>query len=151
MGTTFGNCEKCGAENVQMATTTRALCYKCYRAEERARERPIPDRHNPGLRKEHKRIFKAFSQVMGGLTDLGVTRDDVLDVRNILQPYLKLIQEYLDVVSPKDEPEPPEPTPGPGEQTPEASSLFTSYTFDRPEKDPDDPDKKPKKIHTMPK
>jgi hypothetical protein len=132
-----------------MATTTRGLCYKCYRAEERARERPLPDRHNPGLRREHKKIFKAFSQVMGGLTDLGVVRDDVLDIRKILQPYVELIQEYLDVVSPEpdDKGTPPEPTPPPGEQKPERSSLFTHIGTDA---EPGFQKKPSKKIYKMP-
>lgn len=151
MGTTFGDCEKCGAENVQMATTTRALCYKCYRAEERARERPIPDRHNPALRREHKKLFSAFTQIMHGLTDLGAVQDDVLDVRKILQPYLEPIQEYMDAVTTKPEETPPEATPEPSEQTPKAGSLFTSYTFDKPDPDPEPEKPKPKKFLAMPK
>jgi hypothetical protein len=143
MGTRIDTCVKCGAEDVQIAA--RDLCYSCYRAEERARERPLPDRHNPALRREHKKLFKAFSQVMGGLTDLGAVQDDVLDVREILQPYLESIQEYLNAIPTEPKDTPPEPS----EQKPEAGSLFT---VDRPGEELKKPGKrKRRKFLTMPK
>ena len=56
MGTKFDNCLTC---NEMKAIAARGLCYKCYRAEERSRERATPDRHNPGMRKEHKKNIES--------------------------------------------------------------------------------------------
>ena len=53
-----------------------SLCFKCYRREDRAKEQKFAgtDRHNPGLRKEHKKMFRGFASAMGGLSDLGVAK-----------------------------------------------------------------------------
>lgn len=78
------------------------LCYSCYRAEERkaeAAQRPPIDRHSPAIRREHKKLFKAIASVMGGLSDLGVGKQDVMAIKKIVEPYLAPIQEYLDSVN----------------------------------------------------
>jgi hypothetical protein len=153
MGQKFGTCEKCHED--KKAIAARGLCYKCYRQEERERERATPDHHNPGMRKEHKKLFKALSSVMGGLADMGCVRDDIFDIKKILQPYLEPIAQYLNPNAPEPEPppdavppEPPEEEHEPSEQVPESCSPFTAFTFDRPGTEPG---KKPKKICTMPK
>jgi hypothetical protein len=155
VGTKFDNCLTC---NEMKAIAARGLCYKCYRAEERSRERATPDRHNPGMRREHKKILKAFSSIMVGLADMGCVRDDIFDIRKILQPYLEPIEQYLNLNAPEPppeetapDPEPPDDPP-PSEQKPESRSPFTAFTFYRPGTDPEPGQKKPsKKIHTMPK
>jgi len=81
MGTKFDNCQTCKA---MRAIAVRGLCYKCYRSEERSRERATPDRHNPGMHREHRKLFKALSSVMGGLADMGCVRDDIFDIKKIL-------------------------------------------------------------------
>jgi hypothetical protein len=80
------------------------LCFKCYRREDRARDREFTgaDRHNPGLRKEHKKMFRGFASVMGGLSDLGVSRTDVLAIRRSLEPYLLPMSSFL-ALAPDDE------------------------------------------------
>jgi hypothetical protein len=80
------------------------LCFKCYRREDRAKDREFTstDRHNPGLRKEHKKMFRGFASVMGGLSDLGVSRTDVLAIRRSLEPYLLPISSFL-ALAPYDE------------------------------------------------
>jgi hypothetical protein len=119
----FENCLNCGEEKYIAA---RGLCYKCYRAEERVRERAKPDLHNPGMRREDKTIFKALSAIMGGLSDLRVVRDDIHDIRKILQPYIEPIMQYLEANPPQTEDlEDPEPPPDPSEQIAERRSLFT--------------------------
>ena len=45
------------------------------------------------MRKEHKKILKAFSSIMVGLADMGCVRDDIFDIRKILQPYLEPITQ----------------------------------------------------------
>lgn len=73
------------------------LCFRCYRREDRAKERQLIglDRHNPGIRPDHKRMFRGFSSVMTGLSDLGVSKTDVLTIRRIIDPYLDPIAKYL--------------------------------------------------------
>ncbi len=73
------------------------LCFKCYRRDERVKDRQfaLADRHNPGLRREHKKLLRAFTNVMVGLADLGVSRTDVLAIREILQFYLDPIATFL--------------------------------------------------------
>ncbi len=59
------------------------LCFACYRRKDRASDRQLPsvDRHNPGVRREHKKLFRGFTNVMVGLSDLGASKDDVLTIR----------------------------------------------------------------------
>jgi hypothetical protein len=73
------------------------LCFKCYRQAERAADRQFAgvDRHSPGIRREHKKVFRGFNAVMAGLSDLGVELNDALAVRRILEPYTRLIAKFL--------------------------------------------------------
>jgi hypothetical protein len=143
------------------AIAARGLCYKCYRAEERTRERATPDRHNPGMHREHKKLFKALSSVMGGLADMGCVRDDIFDIKKILQPYLEPIAQYLNPDAPEPPPEEtaPEPEP-PIPPLPEGRADYSEHVVERGSlfphigTDPEPPGfqkKPPKKIHTMPK
>jgi hypothetical protein len=87
-------CVRCG-ECREIAA--RGLCFTCYRRDARARE-GIPefvDRHNPGIRREQKKLIRGFAAIMGGLSDLGVSRPDVLAVCNRLMPYLVTVADYL--------------------------------------------------------
>jgi hypothetical protein len=152
----WGTCSKCGKERVLATPKSTCLCYTCYRQEEKIRERPERDRHNPGLTREHDRLFKGLTSVMSGLKNLGCVRDDIFDIRRILQPYLEPIQAYLDLNTPEPEPPPEpippekEPDPEPSEQTPESRSPFTTFTFDPPGTEPGFQKKPRKKIRTMP-
>jgi hypothetical protein len=77
------------------------LCFACYRSNGRAQqhaERQV-DRHNPAIRREHKKLFSAYGKLMGALSDIGLTRGDVMEVKQIIQPYLVPIQEYLNEVN----------------------------------------------------
>jgi hypothetical protein len=88
-------CGQCG-ETREMAG--RGLCFRCYRRWERGTEEGHAtgiDRHNPGIRREQKRLIKAFADVMTGLADLGVARQHILEIRGILNPYLVTIQSFL--------------------------------------------------------
>lgn len=87
-------CLNCG-EVREMAA--RGLCFKCYRSQDRANDRQFSmvDRHNPGLRKEHKKLFRGFTNVMAGLSDLGVQKSDVLTIRRLLDAYVAPIAEFL--------------------------------------------------------
>jgi hypothetical protein len=73
------------------------LCFKCYRQQERAADQQLAgvDRHNPGIRREHKKLFRGFANAMNGLSDLGVSKTDVLKIRGILGAYLDPIAEFL--------------------------------------------------------
>jgi hypothetical protein len=73
------------------------LCFKCYRQQERRDDRKLSvvDRHNPALRREHKKIFRGLTSVMVGLSDLGVGTTDVLTIRGLIQPYLSPIEQFL--------------------------------------------------------
>jgi hypothetical protein len=87
-------CLNCG-EVREMAA--HGLCFACYRREERAGDRRAAgvDRHNPGVRREHKKILRGFTGVLAGLSDLGVSRNDVLEIRKILDPYVESVRYFL--------------------------------------------------------
>lgn len=80
------------------------LCFKCYRREDRANDRQFAavDRHNPGIRKEHKQLFRGFTSVMAGLSDLGAQKSVVLTIRRLLDPYVAPIAEFLGSISESD-------------------------------------------------
>ena len=61
-------CINCG-ETREMAA--HGLCFKCYRKEDRADDRQFAgvDRHNRGIRREHKKLFRGFTSVMVGLSN----------------------------------------------------------------------------------
>lgn len=73
------------------------LCFRCYRKKKREDDSRFNgvDRHNPGIRKEHKRALRGFTNVMVGLGELGVSWDDVLAIRRVIEPYLSLIANLL--------------------------------------------------------
>ncbi len=87
-------CLNCG-EVREMAA--HGLCFKCYRRNDRANDRQFAgvDRHNPGIRREHKKMFRGFTNVMAGLSDLGMSKTDVLAIRRMLDPYIAPIAEFL--------------------------------------------------------
>jgi hypothetical protein len=85
-------CRNCGEEREMAA---HGLCWKCYRREERANDRPRVDRHSPGVRREHKKAFRGFTNLMLGLSDLGVSKNDVLAIRRMVEPYLEPIATFL--------------------------------------------------------
>jgi hypothetical protein len=86
-------CARCG-EPREIAA--RGLCFRCYRRESRATERALTiDRHTPGIRREQKRIIRAYAQVMSGLADLGVSQEAVREVLTTLSPYLRLAADLI--------------------------------------------------------
>jgi hypothetical protein len=78
------------------------LCFKCYRSHQRAscRQSSGDPRRTQGVRREHRRLLRGFTSLMVGLSDVGVSEDDVLVIRRILKPYLAPI---ADLLSPKDD------------------------------------------------
>jgi len=95
-----GICSECG-ESREMATSH--LCFACYRRAERAEERAasaVVDRHSTSIRREHKRALRAFAQVMAGLADLGVSKQDLVEIKEIITPYLQPLMEYFPTASP---------------------------------------------------
>lgn len=99
-------CINCG-ETREIAAY--GLCFKCYRREERADDRQFTgvDQHNPGIRKEHKKLLRSFTAVMVGLSDLGVGAGDVARIRQIIDPYLEPIAKFLVSAPPPATTEPP--------------------------------------------
>jgi hypothetical protein len=94
-------CMNCG-EVREIAA--HGLCFACYRRQERAVDRQFAnvDRHNPGVRREHKKLFRGFTSLMVGLSDLGVPNDEVLIIRRIIEPYLEPIAKFLALASEQD-------------------------------------------------
>jgi len=92
-------CAECG-ESREMATSE--LCFACYRRAQRAEERAAAgiDRHSTPIRREHKRALRAFAQVMAGLADLGVSKQDLVEIKEIITPYLQPLMEYFPTASP---------------------------------------------------
>ena len=95
-------CLNCG-EIREMAA--HGLCFRCYRQEERADDERFADvdRNNPGVRREHKKLFRGFTGVMTGLSDLAVQKSDVLTIRRMLDPYVIPIAEFLSPMAEQDE------------------------------------------------
>jgi hypothetical protein len=91
------SCMNCGE---QRELAAHGLCFKCYRNTERARQRAteaeLTDRHNPGIRKQHKQLFRGLASIMSGLSDVQASKSDVLAVRSIISPYLEPIAQYLE-------------------------------------------------------
>ena len=118
---TLATCLNCG-EPREIAA--HGLCFTCYRKEERAEERKFAsvDRHTPAVRREHKKLFRGFTNVMVGLADLGVQEPGVLAIRRMLEPYVAPIAQFLS--------SPPEPkesqVPVNGEQ--QLEKVFTIQT-----------------------
>jgi hypothetical protein len=83
------------------------LCYTCYRQAERARgrQRTSVDWHNPGVRREHKKLIRAFAAVIAGLSDLGVSRDDIITIREVIDPYLAPIAKFLALAAEPEKPQ----------------------------------------------
>jgi len=73
------------------------LCFACYGKVEK--QPVVADRHNPAIRRDHKRLFRAFTNVMVGLGDLGVSKAGVLAIREVIEPYLSPITQFLLPVS----------------------------------------------------
>lgn len=95
-------CKNCG-EMREMAA--HDLCFKCYRRLERLDDQKFAavDRHTPAIRREHKKLLRGFTAVMVGLSDLGISKDDVLTIRQTIEPYLTPIAKFLAVTPEKDE------------------------------------------------
>jgi len=90
------SCMNCGEEREIAA---HGLCFTCYRQgtrkAEREDERFAGSAVNPGLTKDHKKLFRGFASLMAALTDLGVYKGDVIIIRALLTPYLEPIAQYL--------------------------------------------------------
>jgi hypothetical protein len=114
-------CTNCG-EVREIAA--HGLCFKCYRREERTADRPVDsvDRHNPGIRREHKKLFRGFTGVMVGLSDLGVAITDVLAIRRILEPYTSPIAKFLALAPERGQ------TEGKVNSEHDCQNLFTART-----------------------
>src|SRR5437867_884107 len=87
-------CEICG-EHREMAT--KEECFACYRKRMRARDEELVliDRHNPAIKREHRRMLNAYSKLMVALSELGVNRQHVFAIRDIVGPYIEPITEFL--------------------------------------------------------
>jgi hypothetical protein len=87
-------CVNCG-EIREIAA--HGLCFKCYRKNERALDRKFAsvNRHDPAIRREHKKLFHGFTSMMVGLSDLGVSNVAVIRIRGIIDPYLTPIEQFL--------------------------------------------------------
>src|SRR5437870_1023616 len=88
-------CMNCG-ENRELAA--HGLCFNCYRKRERTIRREaegIVDRHTPGIRREQKRLLKAYTMIMTALGDIGVSSADVTKVQELLGPYLSMVDRFV--------------------------------------------------------
>ena len=100
------------------------LCFTCYRKNERAVEGKFAgvDRHDRGIRREHKKLFRGFTNVMVGLSDLGVSNPDVLRIRGIIDAYLTPISQFLTPAPAQDK------VGGEVNSEQESGTLFTVHT-----------------------
>jgi hypothetical protein len=73
------------------------LCFRCYRQQERADDRQIAkvDRHSGAIRREHKKLLRGFASLMVGLSDLGISSNDLRTIRRIVEPYVEPIKHCL--------------------------------------------------------
>jgi hypothetical protein len=91
------NCESCINCGEVREIAAHGLCFRCYRQRERAEDQKFAalDRHVPAIRREQKKIFRGFTNMMVGLADLGVQSADVLEIRRIIDPYIAPIAQFL--------------------------------------------------------
>ncbi len=68
------------------------LCFACYRREERVKR---SDPHAAAGNNKRKQQFRAFNNVMAGLCELGVGKAEMMQIRNLIDPYLNDISDYL--------------------------------------------------------
>lgn len=89
-------CIECG-EVADIAA--HGQCYRCYRRFQREREgqrlAKAVDRHGGAIRREHTKILSGFSAVMKGLAAIGVSEEDTMKVRVLIDPYLRSIKKLL--------------------------------------------------------
>jgi hypothetical protein len=85
-------CMNCGQSREIAAF---GLCFTCYRRQERAKDRPFVDKHNPGVNPTQKKILAGFAKLMGGLGDIGVPRGLVILIRRMISPYLVPVENLL--------------------------------------------------------
>jgi len=101
----IGQCAKCGKVE---ALAADHICYRCYRARARKRDRAeqaatfrwaeVPaERHNHGLLKEQKRLRKAVVDMLNALDDAGelFAEEDRVFFRRRLQPYMERMARSL--------------------------------------------------------
>jgi hypothetical protein len=69
---------------------------------------PAVDPHHPGIRKEQKRLIRAFGAVMSGSADMGVSQEHILQIRSLLAVYLEPVRPYLMVFETSSEQGPSE-------------------------------------------
>jgi len=72
------------------------LCFACYRREQREGSRSV-DLHSPGIQGEHCRLFAGYCQILKALSVIGVSEPDVTRIKQILAPYLQLVEPLLNI------------------------------------------------------
>jgi hypothetical protein len=92
-------CEECGETR---AMATRTECFNCYRARNRASERQV-DRHNPAIRREHRRLVSGWARLLGAMSELGISRPDALKIRDLAAPYVQPVREFLSAASEREQ------------------------------------------------
>ncbi len=88
-------CVNCGEEREMAAY---GLCFKCYRAKERAEKAPVDPiwarLGNGSLLKQQKKAFTVVTGILKAIADCPTVREsDKKQIQNILRPYLDKLAE----------------------------------------------------------
>jgi len=90
-GRKIAECQECGELREIIADEK---CFACYQRARRRNKR-IVDRHSGAIKREHKKLFRAYSNAMVALADLGVSHQDIMAIKGILDAYVEPIRPYL--------------------------------------------------------
>jgi hypothetical protein len=91
------DCINCG-EVREMAA--HGLCFKCYRAEERARRALWTKQGNGSLLKEQKKAFTVVTTILKAISDCPVIKEsDKKQIQKLFRPYL---DELAECFAPKE-------------------------------------------------
>jgi hypothetical protein len=94
------------------------LCHRCYRRRERARTEK-ESMLNGELTPATKRLLRSYTRVITRLADLGLSRDEILEIRDLIAHHVEPVADYLNL-SPN---EPIEPSPLPLKKKPKLAKA----------------------------
>ena len=92
-------CSDCG-ELKEIYDVKRQLCNSCWRArrrEELRKERGPVDRYAGAVSREAKKLIRGFSKMLDGAGDLGFSKEDMLDLKALCEPYLQPVAAFLGI------------------------------------------------------
>lgn len=90
---------RCGECHEFRFHAARGLCERCYKDWRRHRQRDeellLVDPHTPGISRHQRKVLKGFSETISGLEKIGASREQILEIRRLLEPNLGSVLDIL--------------------------------------------------------